>query len=102
MDTHCSMHSMKESTGSGHEDMKVAPCHTGGERLSGGCCDPESISPPVVGKTERASALPAALEVDGRGVLAPPASVELGTQTEPPRSRLHDLGRYTLFSALLL
>lgn len=75
-------------------------CHDSGQ-ISNDCCDVRSAPEPMQALSFESAKLLTALEVTDLQVVALPAAL-------PPHStpadafRLHDLGRYTLFSSFLL
>lgn len=95
-----------EGPGAGaHAGMQAKPCH-GGEStklLSAGCCGAGSTSSPVVAQTQTPPRHLTSLEAAGLDAIVPPAALDLAVrETTPEASPARDLGRYTLFLALLL
>ncbi len=79
-----------------------APCH-GGDRFTSECCEVGAAPEPVLARFFEIERLLAAVEVGEPLETPPPGPVCPAARSAPPgSSRLHDLGRYTLFSALLL
>lgn len=82
--------------------ISTSICHACGQ-MSGDCCDIRPAPEPTQALTFGSTGLLTALEVTDLEVVAPLAPAVL-----PPCSaladafRLHNLGRYTLFSSLLL
>jgi hypothetical protein len=79
-----------------------SPCHSAGE-VGDDCCKVRSAPEPTQALSFASAKLLTVLEVTDLQVVAP-----LAPAAQPPHftpadaSRLHDLGRYTLFSAFLL
>ena len=96
----CPMGSMQQDAGAAMS--MTMPCHAG-DRMSADCCDLEWAPTPVATRALEVAPPLVALDVRAPLLMAPPLPVDPTARSAPPRSsRLHDLGRYTLFSAFLL
>ena len=92
------MAEMAEMTGS----MGISKCHDSGP-ISEDCCDVRSAPEPTQALSFESLKLLTALEVTDLQVEALPALAGLPRQSMPADAfRLHELGRYTLFSSFLL
>ncbi len=77
-------------------------CHDGGQ-MSADCCDVRSAPEPIPALSVESVKLLTALEVTAVQIVALPASAVLLRQFAPAHAfRLHELGRYTLFSSFLI
>jgi hypothetical protein len=94
----CPMGEMPHRSGS----MGTVTCHDDGP-MSEGCCDVRSAPEPMQALTLGSTELLPALEVRDHQQGAPLGLAALPQQCPPADAlRLHDLGRYTLFSSFLL
>lgn len=76
-------------------------CHDGGQ-MTEDCCDMRSAPEPMQALSYESAKLLTALEVTDLQLVAPIAPAAPPHSTPPDGFRLHDLGRYTLFSSFLL
>ena len=79
----------------------AAPCH-GPDRISTDCCEVEPAPSAMLARGFEIERLLTVIEAV-EPLVTVPDPAEAAARSAPPRSSLlHDLGRYTLFSALLL
>ncbi len=93
----CPMAEMSEMSGS----MGTSICHGNGQ-MSKDCCDVRSAPEPTQALSFESAKFLTALEVTDLQVVAPLAAALPLHSTPEDAFRLHDLGRYTLFSSFLL
>ena len=83
------------------ESMGTSPCHSS-DRMSKDCCDMRSDPEPIgVLSIEGVKLLRTLHAIDPQVVEPAPAALP-SLSTHADAFRLHDLGRYTLFSSFLL
>ncbi len=95
---------MAEMTAMGEmpSPMGTSICHGNGQ-MSKDCCDVRSAPEPTQALSFKSAKLLTALEVTDLLVVVPVAPTALPPHSTPADAfRLHDLGRYTLFSSFLL
>lgn len=89
---------MAEMAGS----MGTSMCHDGSE-MSDDCCEAQSAPEPMQALSLESAKLLAALEVTAFQIGESPSPADLSLYSTPVDAfRLHDLGRYTLYSSFLL
>lgn len=77
-------------------------CHNASQ-MSAACCDVRSAPVPAPALSFESIKLLTALEFTGIQIVALPVSAEALRQSVPTDAfRLHELGRYTLFSSFLI
>lgn len=98
MSPDCPMAEMGEMPG----QTGTSICHGSGQ-MSEDCCDIRSAPEPMQALSYESAKLLTALQVVDLPVVAPIAPAAMPLHSTPADAfRLHDLGRYTLFSSFLL